>query len=318
MMIADPCNAPLTPGLYGDMKGFTSRFRQNHSAPSIAGHTSGYVLWCPDFYGLALFTHASANSAVGPANRSSGDSWFGNGGSGYFTDTGYGRLNNSPAHAFVESSVCKDARTIGACLQIGYTGPMQDAGGEIAYIENVPLSALLGDNKDASATTNAGLSVDQLFHLTSRTQRFGTDTYEHVYRPTTTSTFIADNVYPSTVTDGFRVLSNQGKDDGPTVFGFAWRGVKSTGTGFLSIHLTQNIEWRPNTAYGIGVVETHTLGESKVQTALAQLDKTDHNWSRRVVDEVRSASSRIATAAFTGALNKGVSYLERSAMAALL
>jgi hypothetical protein len=94
--------------------------------------------------------------------------------------------------------------------------------------------------------------------------------------------------------------------------------VKATGTGFLSIHLTQNIEWRPNTAYGLGVVETRQIGESKVQSALAQLDRTDHNWSRRVVDEARSAGSRIATAAFTGALNKGVSYLERSVMAALI
>jgi len=49
MMVADPCNATLVPGLFGTSEGLMGRFRTNFQLATDATLTCGYLLWCPDY-----------------------------------------------------------------------------------------------------------------------------------------------------------------------------------------------------------------------------------------------------------------------------
>jgi hypothetical protein len=197
---------------------------------------------------------------------------------------------------------------------------MSDATGEICFIDNVPISELIGEQKTPS-TDNQGMSVDDLFLSAGRSQRLGIDTYENVWRPDVSKTehFQSDAIEPLNYTVGDpavygRKLTTTARAQGPTVFGFAWRHMSSVDPADLTVRVTSNIEWRPNTkTYNMPSNPQTVLGREKITTSLQTLDRSHPGWDHRIVDTAKTAASRIAQAAWTGATRSLVNSAEKFA-----
>lgn len=312
-MIKHPCDATLVPGIFGTVEGMMARSRVDFSSTSVAAATSGYVLWSPEYHNAPgdpaqpvgngnAFIFVSANPDTSPSNGSGvAPPNFPYGSAPLWEVLGLtASMVTDPIAKMLVDDMVQDARTISACVRVCYTGKMQNASGEIAFLHDVPYTALLGDGAGAKP-----LTISQLFQYSTRSQRLGVETYETVWHPTKpTAPFrsedqgcvVVKNAVVSTVTEVALV-------DQPTFFGFAWRGMDNGQVNPLTIDLIKNVEWRASTIIGL----THTPAKqifsiSPLPAALKKLD-SGGNWVDRIVQEGSSMVNSVAKMAFTGAGN---------------
>lgn len=312
-MVADPCGSTLVPGVYGTSEGLLSRSKTTYRPSAAAGNTCGYVLWCPDYAnsgtlgtipdedpGTAtfgnLFLWTSNDPATAPTNVF-GLNVLGLQEGSYLPD---------PAYSFLNSDIVEDGRVLSACLQLTYFGKMLDSSGEIGFISNLPADTLTKGGSDNSP------SVDELMQYVNHKQRFGTDTYENVYRPnelssnhfrsteeamwqSRKSTDITGNFFPTTVTRQAEALS-------PRVFGFVWRGIQADAP--IVLDFTKSYEWRARPGSGLVQTPMLTEGPSLIPHINRVIDRHEQRtgnliWNR-VKSTVESIGSKISQIALSG------------------
>jgi hypothetical protein len=195
-----------------------------------------------------------------------------------------------------------DARSIGACIRMTYTGKSFDSSGQIAMIPSFPASELWGGPN--TLTPQAPPSVNDLFRFSNDVTRLGLDTRELVWRCDTENAEIFHNV-----SDGYRIVSGQVPSLGGTGnvlnsrgFGFAWRGLDVSGPtpANLSLGFTKSVEWRANPQSGLTSAHQESRGRSMVPIATAVLDKAVPNWNSKILGQATSLGSQISNAAVSG------------------
>jgi hypothetical protein len=320
-MIADPCNCTLIPGLHGTSEGLLARVKK--TLFNATADTCGYVLWVPDYScnfgdfnerGTAtnikcgnLFIWSSTEPDQQPYNeRVDVESKMAYGGilsdtfvaasafSSAFTST-------DPAAVLISGDIVQDARTLSACIKMKYTGQLVNASGELAFIQDLPLSSII-----YGAGNNEAASVNQLFQQATQTGRFGSDTAEVISRPDETShVFRNDRSTPFQVSDsngGITTLSNEGKSQGPNVFGFAWRGlaIPSGQAANLTFEFIKNIEWRPEPVSGLTHATPRVVNTiPKTQSAVKYLDDMSSTWSTKLMSGINQVSKLALSGAWS-------------------
>jgi hypothetical protein len=289
--------------------------------------TSGYLLWSPDYNSDPF----NGGAPAGPANvffYSTNASFSPPSNTGTFpfgsdtTPVG-GVMNTSkalddPAALLLATDLVQDARCISACMNMVYTGKMMDSSGQVAFIEDLPLSALLELDPFVSVPKSE-TSVDALFNWTTRTTRLGTDKVEVKFRPDATSArFRSSEASPIIVdTPGTTgsVVAVPAQTLQPTFFGIAWRGLDTSTSPKFSFELTKCLEWRASPISGLTHAPPKAINAGPVvQPAIQFLDrKFGQGWSSGIKESVMSNVGRIAQTAFTGAsnylANQGIKYV---------
>jgi len=193
---------------------------------------------------------------------------------------------------------------------------MQSAAGQVAFLENVPLTNILDS------------SVDELFRLATHVKRIGVGTHEMKFRPSENSKFFSSFEFANVMTGSQRdvssplTLGSEGSgvttvEDvrGPRVFGFAWRGTDNATN--IAFEFIKNVEWRPRTDSGLPTIKPVAIHEtSMVHHAERELDrKLGSSWS---LSSLTNSAGQLAETAFTGVLEQVGSsakkYLSKQAM----
>lgn len=304
-MIADPCHSQLKPGLYGSDMGFLARFKSRIALTTDGAETCGYVLWSPNYSlpgtngvggaaGANLISFRTANSSLSPQNTVGFP--FASGVAGNPT-TAVSWAD--PANAFVSSNTCDDARLISGCMKLTYTGPMQSASGQVAFINNIPVEAIF----EPGVLGGGAASVDNLFTLANSTSRLGVDTYENILKPVDPGIERFRTDGDICIASGAAASSTIGQDAltyEPSFSGFAFRGMTAGNVALLVFELTKNIEWRPARASGIVAKPIKITGPSKIPQIVKTLDSAAPGWNNRVADGLKNAAGWLAKTAFTG------------------
>jgi hypothetical protein len=200
--------------------------------------------------------------------------------------------STDPAAVLLSGDIVQDARTLSACIKMKYTGQLVNASGEIAFIQDLPLTSIL-----YGAGNNEATSVNQLFQNATQTGRFGSDTAEVISRPDETShVFRNDRSTPLQVSDsegGTTSLSSEGKSQGPNVFGFAWRGlaIPSGQAANLTFEFIKNIEWRPEPISGLTHATPRVINTiPKTQSVVKYLDDMSSTWTTKLMSGINQVS----------------------------
>lgn len=317
-MQIDPCNATNVPGLYGSSEGLLGRFKNNHQ---LFSEPNGFFLWAPDFHnqglsevgppyprGTNVWSYQTANTGSIPTNTPTLPYGYGDlAASLDVTTTSYA----DPAYSLVNSDLIQDARIVSACMQMTYYGSMKNSAGEVAFISNLPLDALL-----SGGPGDTPLTVDWLMNYATHKQRLGIDTLENVYRLNEQSSdkFKDTGDFAVSTPDGGSSEVDQVSSTlAPRVFGFVWRSVQ-VGEG-ISFDLTKSIEWRAKPASGLTQSHIHRTGPSQVPRINAMIDRLEaagHKVWERTKATAASLGSTLAMNAYTGILNRAGTTLERA------
>jgi hypothetical protein len=293
-MIAHPCEAKLKSGMYGSSEGLLSSLKTTYSVG--ATWTNGYIFWCPQYVANDAISKSNCFITVQqfsydtPVNTDANP--FGRGGGGNVTS---GTRLYVGATEFVLSSSVSDFRLVSSCMKVTYTGEMQAAKGQIAYIENIPIDTIM--------TGNAGniVNVDQLFNAASEVERMGVTTHEIVYRPqpTLSSTFKTDGDSLLTAAAGAKtILTSESQRFSPAVYGFAWKGVPSSD---LSFQFYQNVEWRPEVGSGFKAsIPQQISPPGTYERVLQYLDSNYPGWTRTAMGVGQRLVEQSVQRAFTG------------------
>jgi len=337
-MVSNPCTAILKPGFFGSAKGYLAKVKSTSRIGALPdGVSAGYVLWVPVVssngdpkpspdqkdnssltraYNIMVYTaeastDAPTNTLVSPAFSSPG---LVNGGTGSFLPDPAAQLIASTAN---QAGLMQDMRTVSACIRMSYTGRMDRSSGQMAFVENVPLSTILGHTSGASLESQP-ISIDQLFNLSPAAQRLGVDTLEVVWRPSAENpaTFVGESDHALyTSTDEFLAplfptqIGDYANSREPTVFGFAWRGALESQ---LAFEFFKNVEWRPRFDKGFTAQIPRAINDHDYTgDVLKFLDELDPSWTRRILDASQSATSRIISAAFAGTAGLSAMYGRR-------
>jgi hypothetical protein len=300
-MVADPCNAQLESGLFGDEEGMLARFKTSESTDSKVDSTSGFVLWCPEFCchesSVNGFGFVTSDANQGPNNDGANPAFSGAAWTGNVTPAlNPGFALRDPVAQFMSNDLAQDSRCLSACLQMTYSGAMQDSRGQFCRISNFPLEAILSGND-----SNTPVTVNQLFQYSSRVERLGIDTVDVVHRgqERNSATFRSEeddcldvgNGAPSSVPQTTALL-------GLKVYGFAWRNVNSQAE--LNFMLTKNIEWRASPSSGLTQTTVRSNGQSLLPIVTASLDRVKSDWTSGLGANLQSIASSVAKTAFTG------------------
>lgn len=309
-MIADPCSADLIPGIYGDKEGLLARVKSTITCDAEAATTCGYILWSPDYHEDGTKMQDTDVTAFGnvfgwsaddpeqrPANIQAGAGALKFGTSGIaFADGGVSQTATAfadPASELLSSDIVQDARTIGACIKMVYTGTALTASGQFALIQDLPLAGLVGNTTDPDDYDGEVLasSVNQLFRLATHTGRLGTNDLECIARPDDSShVFRGINEGPYKCYTGQAITPEevklntaataQAKTLEPQWFGFAWRGLDTSAKTPLIFDLYKSLEWRPRPSSGFTLADKTTMHtDSQVKKATLLLDQKVPLWT---------------------------------------
>jgi hypothetical protein len=259
-----------------------AKTKKSRIVPLKATSVCGYLFWNPEFHDdpLTAFPGVTTvrgnmmlwqatNPAFSPQNSIAIP--YGVGG----LDTTASFLSD-PASALVQSDLVADARCVGACLQLRYTGTADNASGELCYFSGLSAQDLL-----TGGAGSGTLSVDDLFSFATKTTTFSPGSHEVLFRPTDSSRRFRselDGLYQYDLGTTATKLSPNAADDAPTLMGIAWRGVVA-GNPF-SHDETKNIEWRAEAASGLGHTTPFASNPPLHNTVARTLDSTSqHSWS---------------------------------------
>jgi len=322
MMVADPCNATLVPGLFGTSEGLMGRFRRNFQLQTDETLNCGYILWCPDYTNEGvldvtagdnsgnLFVWQSASASKQPTSLP-GDEPYGTDALSPNMTTAHSLAD--PVYYAMNSPTITDARCLGACIQMTYFGPMAQASGEIGFIDNLSLSTLID-------SPTGSLSVDQLMNYSQAHSRLGVDPYETVFRldPDSSSTFRDASdpclAIPAALSGEATKLGPGPEVHEPRIFGMVWRNVG--GPQSFSIELTKCVEWRADPLSGIVQTPVRTIGPSQVRRVNKVIDQSPYPrvaWKRKG-DSLANGISKMALTGVQSAAQLGLGYAKNKAM----
>lgn len=253
--ILDPCHGPITPAPGLVVPGQTlDRFRSSFQATVSVNDGSGYFVWYPSFHG------DSTSGGLGSYNGS-----LYNFGSGTVTSTVPTNSTTAPMGKGAEGSTglfqadpvnislgagspFTRATTLSACMQLEWLGKLSDIQGQVAIVQNYPLSAFFSNTGDLITNANPPKppSVDQIFNYASVRERFSVSGHEVIWRPTSSQTVPrtgGDEFYGSTAAatradtafwcgDGSTTVTRVSCPEPSEAYGIciAWKG---TGSGSL-------------------------------------------------------------------------------------
>lgn len=311
-MIANPCRAPLVPGFYGTSEGYLTRTKSVFQ-PTFGAPSCGYMLWVPELTtGESLekgnlFFWQSESTSVRPLNETfNPGATFISYGTQTHTASQYdtAQILDDPA-LDLNVSTARDVRAISACMRFNYFGRLDASAGQVAYIQGLPLSDLLGsDAKDASTDTNP-MNVDELFKYATTVQRFGVDVVEVIHKPTTRT-----SGYFHTETDGaidvntggfVSIVDEPARLRGLTCFGLAWRGTgELMAADGLAFEFYKNVEWRPRPALGVTHVPPRAVAAKSVDSMVRRIETISPNFAERVVSTAKSSVSHLLEGVYAG------------------
>jgi hypothetical protein len=231
-----------------------------------------------------------------------------------------------PATFLVASEMVMDARVIGACLELTYTGFMSESSGQIAYIHDLPINTLLTGGGGLT-----GCSVNELFQWCGgNSRRLGIDTFVSKYRPNEHSgIFREEKDSPITIGLGGVSATEAAIDANnvdPRLFGFAWRGIHAGQPFDFSVDAIKSLEWRSKPVSGLTHAPPVQINmRSMVKPALKALDTAAPHWNSTIKSSISSAAAAVSAAAFTGvatgaktaAMSFGATILEDLGVASL-
>lgn len=281
---------------YGSSEnGYLSRFKSSISVTSV--NQAGYVVWFPDFTGGnassastintngSLFFYNSTSSSVAPTNTTAEPLGM----SATLTST-RGSFRADPAHAWVASSACQDARTVSACMQFQFTGAMSTTQGRFGMVEGITREMLL------TGTSGGPPTADELFAVASHVERMPLDVKELKYRPSLQGEFFrteALNSLTSAANDSAdacytvgiggsnkTTLHATGMTSGGVLgLAFVYTGLDPS-TAAFTVTFTKAIEWRPEIGQGMVLNIPRSVGDGTniAQKTVALLDKHIPNW----------------------------------------
>lgn len=322
-MLADPCTSTLIPGIFGDSEGLLARVKTTFTNEAPATATCGYILWSPDYAspgintGVGTACNVLGWSAVSPATRPVNTTLSPLGivstpfdaTGGYTTSGGLA----DPASALMSSDIVADARTIGACISLTYTGTAINSGGQYCVLGNIPSAVLLEeDSNNVPAASSA--SVDELFKLATTYGRLGIEPIEVVNRPDDASNIFRseeEHVFQSDVGPAFTTV--QAKTIQPQWFGIAWRGLPTSTASPMVFDLVKSIEWRAEVSSGFTATPRRTLhSQTQVHKATKLLDTTQPGWTDHGKIAARSVL-RFANSATGRSLGRGAAMIAANA-----
>lgn len=273
-MLANPCDAKLVSGLYGDSQGLLARFRKSEDNNSLA--SCGYLLWCPDYHGKTnLVCFVNDDPTFHPPNTQSDPYGSGIGWSAPATSSA--SFLYDPCEAFVGQAVCADARLISSCMQMTYYGTQLNAGGELRIVENLRPEMLINGGAGGLPA-----SVNEIMDYAGSSMRLGTKTYEVRSRPTESSRIFRNHLQGTFTRGAPNAVDEVQTTQNPKYYGFVWRNIPVDQTN-LSFSLFKNIEWRPAPTSGLNRPATIQAPIDPSKIVVAELDsKTGGSWTRTV------------------------------------
>jgi hypothetical protein len=221
-----------------------------------------------------------------------------------------------PDYVAVASNVVRDARTLGACLELDYLGPLADVAGEVAA-GHVPFSALfntghmsLPGDVGHEIVPDPRFSVDSLFTYLGESSRMTPAGIEVVWLPDEESHSFSD----ASVGGSGLILAGDANNDlystvssdvvhrDPVAIVIAWRGFASEKA--IKLKRTKVIEWRPSMFQGQSAVTPVTVHPPDV-TATVVKAAQDSGIITRVGDfltgHALSAAYDLASTVYSGA-----------------
>lgn len=290
-MVADPCNAEVVQGLYGEQLGYVTKFKSVHSISSTeltfafmvnpysfgvtatAGNIIEGFTWAPTGGGVSI-----VNSVADPL------------GTNVATSGGSIRIAGSN---FINSTTAGKARVVGCCIRMYYTGTMSSCAGRVAYLEGLNNSQILDL-----------FTADTLFQLASKTSRVTIDPMEVTYRPDEVSDSRMHPTNVGAIVRGTPAASasastQEGDDLDPKWIGFCVQGIAPSNFTFEVIRI---LEWQPDIVSGIAQSVPVSSGQSMVRSVLTYLDASMPGWTTTVSNVVRSGISTLASAALAGSV----------------
>lgn len=302
-MIADPCNADMIPGIFGESLGQLNRCHKSITLdPAEGGATTcGYFLWCPEFhnsvgaeYHINTFWFTTTNASAVPLNTTTNP--WGSGGAA-------GIAIGDPAYNFVNSALVVTAATVSSCLDITYTGTLDTSQGEICLINGISLEDIVETKADAGPSNpNAAqpvMTVNEMFSFANSSTRLGLGSHEVIGNTADTPTFASDKEGPihlGTAATNISNVSEQGLIADPLWYGFAIRGL--TAAQPITVNMTKIIEWKQAHVSGFARQKPVVYApETQVPKAKMLLNKSDPNWATRLAGVGRSMISQAAAQA---------------------
>jgi len=192
MMIADPCNAPLSQSISPTELAIVERSR---AIINVSSTSSGYVVWFPTYTGTVgpasiqgnanLFVYEAAAPATAPLNTVATPMGLSGGTAGTFIA--------DPAASFVTgTSSFSRQKTIAACMQLEWLGALSAIQGQVAMVKNISLSAF-DTGTGAPGHLYTPMSVDQAFAYAQERTRTQVGGHEVVWRPSPTQSVYRTN-----------------------------------------------------------------------------------------------------------------------------
>lgn len=292
-MICDPCNARLVPGLYGSSSGLMASF---HNFPDIYNmgawndNNFGYVIWYPSYHGSNT-TGNNPNLFVWFSNSGSAQPGIGGFGLNMNGNTSSARSSPDPAWAFVHSATCADARTLGACMKLTYTGRLADTAGLIKPLTNIPISTLLRGGASGNPC-----SVNDLAQYSALTSRPGVDN-EVKWRPIMDDVNFRPASGVITPDLGAAFVPPNVAHSEPMGIGFAFLNILG-GTRF-ALECFKNVEWRPEPVSGLRL-QTPVGADDPgfIRKVVDKLDKMEPHWQTKASQVITDLMANLALGGF--------------------
>jgi hypothetical protein len=301
-LIMSPCHGPLErmPGF--SMAGqIAERLRTTFSLPASSANTNGYVVVFPSYHGsgsaaqrgLSIYTYESSAPGIAPVNTTANPMGL---------STISGLAIQDPVNAQLSGTTpFARAKTLSACLQLEYIGPLSNVSGQVAIITNYSLSAF---NQTAGVAGSAFTppTVDQVFSYASTRERLQIAGHEVVWRPSdsqsvfrtsqsdevgTVQTSLPDAVFWTGAVGSLtttEIATNPNEVMGICI---AYRGIPNT-ANVLSFNIVKAVELE--LAARSGAIESLPLAtrsasyaRSSVSQIISDLDRDHPGWQTRFV-----------------------------------
>jgi hypothetical protein len=143
-MLADPCNAQIVPGAFGDPSMRTYRDNTSYSI-TIAPGQAFSMIWLPEYHCESVNENGKKGNLFTFQSPTADMTWnstshpWGNYFDAAHLETQY-TTRADPCSRFVNASGVRDARTVAACIDIEYTGRSDSESGQVGSF-----TAKLGD-----------------------------------------------------------------------------------------------------------------------------------------------------------------------------
>lgn len=329
MLIAHPCDALVDslPGVTGET--VIRRIRSIISVHRTAANNTGYLLWYPEYHGLAttgggdnsnlfMWEVVSTDSNLRPTNTTLNPL-----GSDSTTASHVaGDFYPDPASSLVspETSTTTtpfaSACTLAACMKYCYSGTLSSNSGFVYPVEDLPVTTFFNQNGGLTGTANGAVSFANLQTYAKTRARIPLEGVEVAWRPKkylfrgpgeTNSTLGLNNAADTLFTQGVisvtsRTILQAADPTDVSGFGIAWNGLQSTTNNDVFIECVKVVELQLRPTAGMIEERPATApSPSYLEAAKEMLDNMNPNWQVHLSNLTSHAAARITTTALAGA-----------------